>query len=253
MADENATPTPNATPDAAAQAAADAARAAAEASAAKEAAAQARLDAIEKRIGALADTVTAAVTPRQAAQGSGKPGEVPAQFRQLLRQQGLTDADIDQNAPIVVPFLAAMLATDGATIAQGIQHVRDEVEMVKAGKNSKAFPYWDTLEDKIVEMRENAAKQGQYLAPKDAYQAAVALDVASADSKIAAANAAKAARAAAAASDPNVQDFAPNQGARQGASHTRRSAMSADEIAGLSRADRRKLFEDGGLGDLPIR
>lgn len=248
MADENAQDTNN--QDAAAQAAA----AAAAQVAATKAAEAARIEKLEKNISALTDTVTGylqrdAQRMQPTPDGHAKPGEVPAHFRNLLRQQGLSDADIDANAPIVVPFLAAMLATDGQVLAQGVQRVNDEVAMVKAARNHKKYPFWNELEDNITELREAAAKQGSYLSPEDAYKAAVAVDVAATESKIEAAKMRSKAKAAEAASDASVQDSPINHGQGRGAA--RRSAMTAEDIASMSREDRKKLFEQ--MGDVPIR
>lgn len=253
MPDDNA---PVVTPPADSQAAPDAAATAAASAQAAQRASDERLAAIDKRLAALADTVQAAVTPRHTAQPNehARPGEVPAHFRNLLRQQGLTDADIDANAPIVVPFLSAMLATDGAVIANGIQQVKDEVEMVKAARNSKRFPHWGDLEDKIVEAREEAAKQGQYLSPADAYKTAVALDVASGDeSRIEKARArTKAERENPNSADVSAQNLGTHHGNRPGHATVRRTALTAEDIAAMPREERKKLFADQ-LGDMPIR
>lgn len=246
MAEETTTPTVTTTapaPDAAAEAAARSA-----AADAARAADVARLEAIENKIGALADTVRAAVSP-QRTQGGGTPGELPAHFRQLLKQGGLTDADIDANAPVIVPFLSAMLATDGAVIASGIQQNKDELEMVKAARNGKSFPYWNEVEDKIVELREEAAKQGQYLSPRDAYKAALALDVQSDTSRVEAAKARRKAESASASDDVTAQNLGTHHATPRATS--RRSAVSAEDVAAMSREERKKFFDQ--IGDVPIR
>src|SRR6267142_3168136 len=117
-----------------------AAQAASEAAATRKADSE-RLAGIDARLSALADTVKGALAPSRPPVQAGEhtpPGSVPAHFLSLLRQQGLTDADIDANAPVIVPFLSAMLATDGAVIASGIQQAKDEIEMVKAARNTKS-------------------------------------------------------------------------------------------------------------------
>lgn len=246
MADDDAVVTPpTPAPDPAAQAAAEAATA--------RKADSDRLAGIDARLSALADTVKGALAPRAPVQ-SGEhmaPGTVPAHFRQLLRQQGLTEADIDANAPVIVPFLSAMLATDGAVIASGIQQVRDEVDMVKAARNTKSFPYWSDLEDKIIELRDEAQKQNQYLSPKDAYKAAVALDVQSDESRVEVAKARRKEAAASSAADVTAQNLGVHHGSKPTAGTVRRTALSAEDVASLSREDRKKLFES--IGDLPIR
>jgi hypothetical protein len=208
---------------------------------------------VTQRIAALTDTVQGALVARTPqSSGHATPGQLPPQFRAILRQHGLTDADIDANAPVIVPFLSAMLATDGAVMLSGVQHVRDEVEMVKASRNKKAFPYWNEIEDKIVELRESAAKAGQYLSPADAYRAAVAVDIGTPESRIDAAR--TRAREASSAADVTAQNLGPNHGSRQGHATVRTpTALSQEDLAQMTRAERKKLFDEGGLGDLIIR
>ncbi len=236
------TPAPVTTqPDQAAQAA--------QAEQARQRASEERWAKIDQRLNALADTVQSALAPRQTNQGSAKPGEVPAHFRQLLRQQGLTDADIDANSPIIVPFLSAMLATDGAVMLGGIQQVKDEVEMVKAARNSKKFPYWSEVEDAVAQMREDATKNGRYLSVADAYQAAVATDIAASESKIEATKTRR--RAESHSEDVSNNELPGNRGGTP-RSGQRRTALSQDELAALPRAERKKLIEEQ-FGDTPIR
>lgn len=122
--------------------------------------------------------------------------------------------------------------------------------MVKAARNHKKYPYWNELEDSITELREAAAKQGSYLSPDDAYKAAVAVDVAATESKIEAAKVRKAAKVAEAASDASVQDSPTNHGQGRGAGG-RRTAHTAEDVAAMSREDRKKFFEQ--MGDIPVR
>lgn len=212
-----------------------------------------RLDSIEAKIGALTDTVRASLSQRAQHMQAGNemtPGYVPAAFRQLLKADGLTDADIDANAPVVVPFLKALLATDGAVIASGVQQAKDEIEMVKASRNSKKFPHWNEVEDYIVEAREEAAKQGRYLAPADAYKVALARDVSSDESRVEAAKARRKAESSSSADDVSAQNLGANHGSRKTAAHVRRTAVTADDVAAMSREERRKFYDQ--IGDLKI-
>src|SRR5688572_2718397 len=109
---------------------------------------------IEQTVQALADTVRAAITrPPAQTQGGGAGADLPDHFVNLLRQQGLSDADIKHNAPIVTPFIRAMLMTDGQVMTGAIQQAADEVEMLKARGNKRAFPDWEHVEDRVEELR----------------------------------------------------------------------------------------------------
>lgn len=214
---------------------------------------KARLEAIEKRIGALADTVTAALQPRTTTPAPGGAVDahgIPANFRAALKQHGATDADIDANAGIILPYLKALLQTDGAVILGGIQEVRDDVEMVKASRSKKKYPYFSELEDTIGTLRDEARKNGRYLSVHDAYQAAVAVDVASSESRIDAARAKS--KHDSHSADADAQNLGANHGAGRGASRTVvRTAASTEDVANMSREDRKKWFAEHA--DLPIR
>jgi hypothetical protein len=215
----------------------------------------ARLTAIEQRLVALADTVQAALAPRPTVQQGAVTVDaqgLPGNYRAALKRHGVTDADIDTNAPIIVPYLRAMLETDGAVLVGGIQEVRDDIEMVKAGKNTKRYPYFAELEDQITTLRDDAQKAGRYLAVADAYRTAVALDVAGTESRIDAARSRAKADAHANATDADAQHLGANHGAGRGAARTvTRTAATAEDLAAMSSVDRRKWFATHS--DLPIR
>src|SRR5947207_3228370 len=154
MADETTTTGTGTGTDPAAAQAAEAARQAAETEAkAAKAAEAARIVALEQRVGALTDSLRAVMGPARTTSGAGGSVVVPDNFRALLRQQGMTDADIDANGPLIMPFLGALLATEGRGIVAAIEGIRTEIDMVKAGRNHKKYPDWADLEEKIVEIR----------------------------------------------------------------------------------------------------
>lgn len=216
-----------------------------------------RLDAIEGSIKALADTLKATMA-RPAATPVSSDGKIvlPDHFKNLLRQQGVTDKEIELNGPIIVPWLTAMLATDGARIAGGVESVRGEVDMLKASRQAKKYPNWGEVEEAVIELRDSALKEGRFLSVQDAYAAAVANDIASPKSKIVEAKARIARKADEDGEGSNSDDLSAqttqHQGTKPGAGGVRRTALTAEAIAAMSREERKKLFE-GAMGDLPIR
>jgi len=232
----------------------DPGKAAADATAAALANAATKADVakIEQTVSALADTVRAVLSRPPSAPTGGSPDapDLPANFINRLRQMGLSDADIKHNAPIIVPFLRTMLETDGAQITGAIVQVQDEVEMVKARGNKKLFPDWEHVEERVSELREEARKNGRYLTPKDAYNAAVAADIGSPDSKIAEARARLKARSA--SDDVSAQNLTHQSSASRTTSGLLNStALTAAQLADLSPKERKAYFEK--VGDLPIR
>lgn len=206
---------------------------------------------LRQQVAALTDTLKAALTrpPQTAMQPNADMANLPDAFVALLKQQGLTDADIKHNAPIVAPFLRAMLATDGAVLTGGIQQVQDEIEMVKAARNEKLYPHWSDLEETVVAMRDEARKNGRYLTPRDAYQAAVAADIARPESKIEQARARRRQAAAESAGDATANELGHRGSAARATAG--RTAVTAESLASMSRDERKKYFEQ--VGDLPIK
>ena len=211
------------------------------------AASKAELTELKTMVSALTDTVRGALTARATVPANMKPGDLPPHFRAKLREKGLTDADIDHNAPLITPFLVAMLETDGAMIMGSVEQNRQEVEMVKASRNKKKYPHWDEVEERVEGLRESAAKEGRYLSVADAYSAAVANDVAAPESRIVAAKERIKAQASKADS-ADVQDIGPQHGQTR---IVHRTAATADDVASMSREKRKEFFEK--IGDTPIR
>jgi hypothetical protein len=134
----------------------------------------------------------------------------------------------------------------------GIKQVDDKVAMLEAAEDGENYPYWKDVLPTVRKLRKAAEKEGRYLAPSDAYQAAVASDIASPDSRIEKARERiKAAAASSNSADVSANSSLSHQGSRPGQATVRRTAMTVEDVTALSRADRKKLFEE--LGDRPIR
>jgi len=105
--------------------------------------------------------------------GSPVPG-LDSRFVNLLRQRGLSDADIAANAPIIQPFLESAIQLYGAELLGVVGQQRDEFDEFKASQSKDEFPFWGDLKPEIAQIRKEARQANQYLSPKQAYQAAVA-------------------------------------------------------------------------------
>lgn len=219
---------------------------------------KADLDAMKSEFGAslaaLTDTVRGALTAQQTPKTvSGDVATtIPPQFAAILRQNGYTDADIKANAPVILPWFLAMLQTDGQVMMGGIKQVDDKVALLEMAEDADNFPYFKEVAPKVRSLRKAAEKEGRYLTPADAYQAAVAADISSPESRIDAARARiKAAASSSSSADLSANSSLSHQGSRPGQGAVRRTALTGEELAALPRAERKKYFEQ--IGDLPIK
>lgn len=226
--------------------AADAAAAAATGQPAPKAADDPRIAQLLSQVSALQDTVKGALAPRPVQAAPDGKFPINPQLRQIMRQNGLTDADIDHNWQVVGPMFAAVLQTEGGALLSELQLVKDDVAMAKMARNEKKYPDFAIVAEKMDELRASALKQGQYLAPEAAYKAAVAESL----DQVSEARAQRRQRESEASrnSDRSPTDHGTGAGRAQG---TRRTAMTAEDLANLSREDRKKFFES--IGDRPIR
>ena len=242
MADENPNTLIPETPKPDVQAEAEAQRAA------FEAGAVAWRSKIEDSISALTDTVRGALAPHAPIEGSGNGKfPLPPHMRQLMRQGGLTDADIDRNWDIVGPMMGAMLATDGVRILNEVEIAKDDIAFVRASKNTKTYPYFDDVEETMDRLRDEARKHGRTLPVKAAYEAALAVDIEKV-SKKAASRRADTGVEARTNSEPELTDHGAAAGRAQG--DRRRTALSANDLAAMTPAQRKTFFEANG--DRPI-
>lgn len=200
---------------------------------------------LEQSQGQIADALRALASQgggqqqQGAAPSQGRGFQVPDDVRTYLRAQGLTDEAIDHNAALVLPFVHAGIRQAAPEVAGAIGQVYDDVTMMKASRDTKNFPDWDTVSEKVAEIRETAKKTGQNVTVRQAYEAAVALD------PEAVTTARQAKRANAAAADATAQHLGGNRG--RAAS---RGATSADDLRSMTRDERKAFFEKHG--DVPI-
>ena len=199
-----------------------------------------RLEALDRRMQAMGDTLQALATPHrpqgQAANPSD-PNAIDPQVRQYLRAQGLSDADIANNFSLIQPFISAAIAQVGGPLAYELQSIRGEIETVKAGGNRKDFPDWDTVAGEVTKLQALARNQGRALSLQDAYNAAVAANI---DSVMAARTQRRAASPAADAAAQAVH----NVGRR--ADTTANAQPSADEIRRMTPEQRQAFWDRVG-------
>ena len=193
-----------------------------------------RFQAIDSRLAQVTDALQAVLgRSQQQPQGGAGPTDISAEDRAYWRSRGYSDADIEHNARIVNDFQLPTLRRAASEIVGHLASTRDEVEVLKAGRNSKEYPDWETVGEKALELKQNAAKGGQFLTIKQAYDAAVALD----PEAVATARQAKKQRSAAA--DLSAQHLSHGGGRASGS----KTPQSADDLRAMSREERKKLYD----------
>lgn len=214
------------------------------------------LQELRETVSQLRDVVQSMARPASSVRGSGdtpaSPGTITAQERMYLRQQGVSDADIDQIGPLVRPFAMLELAKVAPEVVQLINQNRDDVQLLRAERDAKQYPDWGTvidkskgltIGDKAAELRAQAMERGQPLSVRQAYEAAVALNV---DAVV---TARETARKSSTAHDATVQgSLGRNTGSVRGGPS---GPVTREQLRSMSPEQRKEFFERHG--DTPIQ
>lgn len=215
------------------------------------------LQELRETVSQLRDVVQTMARPATSMRGSGEapsqPGTITPQERMYLRQQGVSDADIDQIGPLVRPFAMLELAKVAPEVVQLINQNRDDVQILRAERDSKQYPDWGTvidkskgltIGDKAAELRAQAMERGQPLSVRQAYEAAVALNV---DAVV---TARETQRKSSVAHDATVQgSLGRNTGGRAGSPAS--GSISREQLRSMTPEQRKEFFDRHG--DTPIQ
>jgi hypothetical protein len=131
--------------------------------------ANARLAGMEETFNALRQP-----PPNQNALPPGKKYMIPPHIRQQIAGLGLTDAEIEKNGDLIVPFLQAYLGQISQEMLTIIRHQADDVEQFKMLRQNEKFPHADALFDEVTRVRQEEAKAGRYMPVDVAYRVALA-------------------------------------------------------------------------------
>lgn len=104
----------------------------------------------------------------------GKKYVIPQHIRQQIAGLGLTDAEIDKNGDLIVPFLHAYLGQTAQEMLTIMRNQADDVEQFRMLRQVDKYPHADALFDEVSRVRQEEAKQGRYMAPDVAYRIALA-------------------------------------------------------------------------------
>lgn len=103
-----------------------------------------------------------------------KGADIPAHLRQHMLSQGLSEADLEANAPLVLPFVNTILGAAAQEMMGIIGGVKDDIKLMRMASDTDRYPYLAKLEDDIGQIREAGQRDGRYYDPETAYQIAYA-------------------------------------------------------------------------------
>jgi hypothetical protein len=132
------------------------------------------LKSMEATLTSLAGKMT---PPQQQAQPSRpmlKGTDIPPHLRQHMLSQGLSEADLEANAPLVLPFVNTILGAAAQEMMGIIGAVKDDIKLMRMSRDTDRFPYLEKLEEDIGSIREAGQRDGRYYDPETAYQIAYA-------------------------------------------------------------------------------
>lgn len=134
------------------------------------------LSRMEATLGALAKGSQAPQAPPTQAQQRAwvKGADIPLPLRQHILSQGLSEADLEANAPLVLPFVNAFLGAAASEFLTMLNGVRDDIKLIRMARDEESYPYLAKLEDDINSLRESGLKENRYYDPETAYRIAYA-------------------------------------------------------------------------------
>jgi hypothetical protein len=199
-----------------------------------------KLSSFEATLGALAKqqapAPTQPMTPQQArawVQGA----DLPLPIRQNILSQGMSEADLNANSPLVMPFVNAMSGAIAAEFLGMLNTMRDDIKLIRMGRDTESYPYLDKLEDDIATLREGAQKEGRYYDPVTAYNIAYARN-----EKRLKQEAGETTPAGARSRDLSAQAAIPRASMRGVTAEEPRPTRTAADVASMSREERDAFF-----------
>jgi len=208
------------------------------------------------RLTAMEETVNA-LRPRPVEQPlpPGKRFAIPQHLRAQIAANGVTDAEIDQNGDLIVPFISAYLGAAATEVMAIIQQQSDEITQLNMLRDLDTYPHADAMYKEMTKIRQSELKQGRYINPETAYRLAVANNIdklgggTSGEGQFDSPRAAPATPVAARSRDASAGNIFRT--VRAPVTAPEKPASSADDLMSMSREDRRAFFESHG--NTPIR
>src|SRR5215472_397438 len=212
------------------------------------------------RLKGMEDTFNALRQPPQPQPPALPPGKrfmIPPNLRQQIGGLGLSDAEIEKNGDIIVPFLQAYLGQAAGEVLQILRSQADDIAQLHMLRDPNAYPHADTVFNDVTKIRQTEAQAGRYVPPDVAYRIAVANNM----ERIAGEGASTVAGAAGGqfgASSPPSRPASPSPAAVRSRDLSAQSALrsvrapvtepikpaqSGDDLMSMSREERKAFFD----------
>lgn len=204
--------------------------------------------ALTAQVAALNDVVQSAITARPvAAQGGSAPNTVTPQLRQVLRQQGLSDADIEHNAPIILPFISVFAPELVGLVESRIGSVDERVTRSEMEADTDAYPYAKPLRTEIKKLLADAKKENRPFSQEAAYHTAVSMNL----DKVSQVDSQR--RSESAGHDAMALDTIGHRGSAATSQKSGRQPVprTAADLKSMSREERMKFYDQ--YGDTPVQ
>jgi len=136
-----------------------------------------QIAAANARLKGMEDTFNALRQPPPQQQAMLPPGKrfmIPPNLRQQIGGLGLSDAEIEKNGDIIVPFLQAYLGQAAGEVLQILRSQADDIAQLHMLRDPSAYPHADTVFNDVTKIRQTEAQAGRYVPPDVAYRIAVA-------------------------------------------------------------------------------
>lgn len=133
------------------------------------------------QIQSLHDVVQGALVHRPIAGPAGSGDRITPELRQALRNKGVSDADIDRNGPLILPYIEVFAPELLGLVEGRVAPLAETVSLSEMAQDTEHFPYAHDKEIKTAmrKLMADAKKAGQPpLSPAAAYHTAVSMDLA---------------------------------------------------------------------------
>lgn len=206
------------------------------------------VEALGRQVAALNDTVAAALQARSPVDSGGTlpPGSITPQLRQALMNHGLSAADIEHNAPIILPFVKVLAPELFAAIEMRAGPIDERVARREMEEDGETYPYAKDLRKEIKSVMDAAKKEQRGLSLEAAYHTAVSMNLDKVR-QIESTRRAESVGADASAMSGLGHRTSSNASGRSGRGN---EPKTAQDLASMSRAERLAYFEK--TGDAPI-
>jgi hypothetical protein len=199
-----------------------------------------KLSSFEATLGALAKQGAQQPPPQPTPQQQRawvRGADIPLPVRQSILAQGMSEADLEANSPLVMPFINAIGGALAAEMLQMVNMVKDDIKLIRMGRDPESYPFLDKLEDDITSLRESGLRENRYYDPETAYRIVYARN-----EKRLKTEAGEPTPAGTRSKDMSAQGSIPRASVRGVTAEESRAPRTASDVASMSKEERDAFF-----------